>query len=59
MRLSDLSIRWRMAAICVLLVTVSVSTIGFSAYYYAKRQTHHQIEQTLQKTVYPYLPECR
>lgn len=49
MKLSNISIRWRLMSICILLVTLSVSVIGISTYYFAKKQINQQIEQTLQK----------
>jgi methyl-accepting chemotaxis protein len=49
MKLSNISIKWRLIGICLLLIVISVSAIGIASYVYAKRQIVRQIEQTLEK----------
>lgn len=48
-QLKNISIKWQLMAICILLVSVPVVTLGFLSYQNTRTETFNQIEQRLQQ----------
>ena len=49
MKMKDISIRWQLMAICILLVAVPVITLGVMSYRNVRNETFSQIEERLQQ----------
>jgi methyl-accepting chemotaxis protein len=49
MKLNDISIRWQLMVICILLVAVPVATLGIMSYRNVQSETYSQIEERLQQ----------
>jgi|GEM_PF-2075062 len=50
-KIKDISIKWKLAAICVLLVTVPVITLGVLSYKASEKEIYSSVEQKLKEQV--------